>query len=92
MSATASADAGLPPIGYIAIGWVVMAIGSIMFMNGFGSTYDDYTGEVANNNGLLAFGWLVASIGSIMFLVGVIAQGVKVGNRHSQRVTLQGDR
>ena len=56
LSATASADAGLPPIGYIAIGW------------------------------------LVASIGSIMFLVGVIAQGVKVGNRHSQRVTLQGDR
>lgn len=58
------------PLGYILVGWVVIAVGWLIVVN-------------SDDGGGVTFGGLVGSVGSIFFFIGVIAQGVKVGNRSS---------
>lgn len=79
---TESADIGLlaasvreagpmGPVGYILTGWFLGLVGAAMAVNSDG------------DDAALVLGAIVGSVGSIFCLVGVIAQGVKVGNRAS---------
>lgn len=61
------------PVGIIAAGIVVMVVGGVVA--GFGVSGDEAAAVV--------IGYLATAIGSLLAMVGVVAQGVRLGNRYT---------